>query len=423
VNRFQCLVRKAEIYPVLGIVLVAVLVRVVFSFAVFPHIAGPLNLGRDPDRFWQLAQNWVDGNGYAFDKGAEPTTYRGPGWPLVLAAVYIVFGDSYPFAVLTQCLIGSLVCLVMYFIGKKAFGSGVGYAAALIGALHPLLIWYSPRLRYEPSLTLFLALAVYWVLRAQDSGALKDALLTGVFLGCAALVNQVVILLPLALFGALLFRKLPKATLAKQSAVALLTMAAVVAPWTARNYRVSGGRIILVHSGSAMTFVRGIYYAELYHEAPLQGVKLDDLAEVHLAELLGADPLQFDRGASGVDESLLPYVLWHVQNEPRKLLNRIAVQIPRFWYLSESPLKSWLIAGIQGIFLLLALAGAFHSLGTNRHGLVLVLTVVYFNLVYAVFIALARFSVPVVPYVIILAVAGSRGLSDAVRTGCLRRRV
>jgi 4-amino-4-deoxy-L-arabinose transferase-like glycosyltransferase len=422
-DAFERSIRSREMHLLLGICLLALLIRVAFSFVLFPRLADPLNLGRDPDLFGWLATNWATGKGYAWYEGAGPTTFRGPGYPLLLAAVYRVFGDLLPGAVLAQCLMGALLCLVIYYTGELVFGAWVGYTAAFLGALHPLLIWYSPRLRYEPLLALLLALAVYWMLKAQDSRALKDAFLMGLFLGCAALVNQVVILLPLVvLAGFLLLPKTHKATLAKQLAVALVTMVAIITPWTVRNYQASG-RIIPVHSGAVMDFIKGNYELEHYDEAPLQLVKLEQIADEHVARLLGLDPSEYDLRAEGVDQALLPHALSFVRNEPGKLLAKIAVMVPRFWYLSESPLKSWVLASVQGPFLLLASVGALHALRTSRRVLLLVLITVYFNLVYAVFHGQARFSTLVVPYVIILAAAALPRIFDAIKRWRLRQAV
>jgi hypothetical protein len=57
-NGFQRPIRNPETYRVLGISLLALLIRVVFSFVLSPHLAGPLGLGTDSDLFGQLAQNW-----------------------------------------------------------------------------------------------------------------------------------------------------------------------------------------------------------------------------------------------------------------------------------------------------------------------------------------------------------------------------
>ena len=60
-----------EVHLAGAICLVALLTRLVFSFVIFPRLAGPLDLGTDPDYFGQLAQNCAAGNGFSFCPG-EP---------------------------------------------------------------------------------------------------------------------------------------------------------------------------------------------------------------------------------------------------------------------------------------------------------------------------------------------------------------
>jgi 4-amino-4-deoxy-L-arabinose transferase-like glycosyltransferase len=413
-NTLKRSIHNPEVQLVLGISLLAFVIRIVFSFVLFPYLSDPLGLGVDPDSFGRLAQHWVEGKGFVFQEGALPTTGRGPGYPLLLASLYLVFGNLFPASVLIHCLLGAFVCVVIYYSGKLVFGSWVGYTAAVIVALHPLLIWYSPRLRYENLLTLLLAIAIFWSLKLQDTRSLKDAFLIGLFFGCAALVNQIVILLPLVLFAGFLLTRALTATLARQFVIVLLTMVTIIAPWTIRNYRVSG-RIIPVHGGGIVQFIKGNYEFEHYYEAPLQSVKLDLMGVAYVAHLVGHNAQGFDILMTDLDQTLLPRAISSLQNEPGKALTKIVVQAPRFWYLSESPLKSRVLAIIEAPLLLLAAVGAFGILRTSRRGLPILLTVLYFNLVYAVLHVEGRFSAPVVPFVAILAAAGLRTIVAVVR--------
>jgi hypothetical protein len=242
----------------------------------------------------------------------------------------------------------------------------------------------------------------------------------GLFFGCAALVNQVVIFLPLVLYTGFLLMKANKAALVKLLVVTLLTMMAIIIPWTIRNYQVSG-LIIPVHSGGITQFVKGNYEFEQYYRWPLQSIKQEAMGVSHLAELLDRDPEKFDLRKTGVDQELVPHAVSFLRNTPLKLLTKIFVHIPRFWYLSESPLKSWVLAIIQGTFLLPALIGTLHTLRNRLHALPIILTVVYFNLVYAVMHVEGRFSTPIVPYVIILAAVGLRSIFDVIRNWHLNR--
>ena len=403
-----------EAYLVAGICLVALLARLVFSFAVFPRLAGPLGLGTDPEFFGQLAQNWAAGNGYTFYPGEPPTTFRGPAYPIALVIGYRIFGNMLVGATLIQCLMGAALCAIVYLTGKRVFGPRVGLIAAFLAAIHPLLIWYTPRYRYETLLSLLLTLYVYWLLRTLDSRLYKDAILTGLWLGAAALVNQIVVLLPLALLPALLLLKTGRARAFGLLTVTVLTMALTILPWTIRNHQVSG-RFILVHSGGVTQFFKGNLEYEYYDEAPLQLMKLEDAAMTRMAKMLGIEWAAYDERHPGMDEAVWPFLLADLRDGRVNLIAKIAAQTPWFWYLSESPIKSYFLAAIQGVLLVLALFGVYRVLRDKRSGILFVLIIGYFNLVYAATASHARYATPIVPCVVILAAAGLIVVQGGVR--------
>ncbi len=398
--------RRRTTHLLIGVVLLAIASRLVFSLAIYPRLTGPLELGDDPDYFGQLTRNWLAGNGYVFYQGDPPTTFRGPGYPALIATGAWLFGDLMVGAVVLQSLIGGLLCVVVFLLGKECDGVVIGLIAALLIALYPLSIWYTPRLRYENLLGLLLAVAVLLMVRFQKSQSFRPALGAGIFLGMATLVNQIVMLLPLALLPAIVATAAQKMKAMALFALTPLAMLIVILPWTVRNYQVAG-TIIPVHSGAITQFLKGSFEFENYHRAPLQLMELERMGREEMAKLLGLDVAAFDERTPGVDEALLPFALAYVREDPGRLLAKLAAQAPRFWYLSESPLKSRFLAVVQGVSLLLALVGTLAGLRRrNWSVLTLLLVIVYFNLVYAITHAQARYSTPLAPLVCVLAAAG-----------------
>jgi 4-amino-4-deoxy-L-arabinose transferase-like glycosyltransferase len=305
----------------------------------------------------------------------------------------------------------------MVAIGTRVAGVRVGAIAGLLGAFHPLLMWYSSRLQYEYLLTLLLALAILWFLKMTDSGSRLDAVGIGLLLGAASLVNQVVILLPLALWTALFLMWARKAETLFLASITLLTMAAVILPWTARNYLVSG-RFIPVHSGGITQFVKGNFEFEFYAQAPLRSVEIARISEAHLAQVLTL-PEQLDVRDEGMDQLLLPHAIAFLRDEPQSMVWKIAGQFPRFWYLSETPLKSYALLAIQLPLLALALMGAVHLLLTKHRPpisvAILLVTIAYFNLVYAATHVEGRYSTPILPFVIVLAAIALAAAIERIR--------
>lgn len=407
--------RLPEPYLIFAIGLLALLIRLVFSFALYGHLASTLNESTDPDSFGRLARNWATGAGYRFASGEPLTTFRGPGYPLMLAAIYLLFGRLLPGAVVLQCLLSAVVCVVAYYICRRVFRPSIAYVAALICAVHPLLIWYAPRIRYEYLLALALMLAISFSLRLQDSRSFKDACLTGFFFGYAALVNQIVILLPLFLFVVLYLFEKREFIPIKFTATTLAVMVATITPWTIRNYEISG-QIIPVNSGGIALFVEGNCQSEHYNEAPLQLTKLRIIDKKCAERLLGhRSGSTFSFEAQGIDKALTPYAMSYLLHRPWDLAAKALVQMLRFWYLSDTPAGSLFLAVIEAPLLLLALVGAWVTIRSYKGGLVLVLTILYFNLLYAAIYVEGRYSTPVIPYVAILSAVGLHSSLQLVR--------
>lgn len=395
---------------VIAIVIFALLVQLVFSFVLFEILQEPLSLGEDPDEYGRMAKNIAEGHGFAIYANV-PTTYRGPGYPYPLAGLYELFGDDFrqPTAFL-QSILAALTVALVFYIGKRFARARVGYLAALLAAVHPLLIWYTPRFRYEPLFTFLFMLAVFFALRVKDNRQPRDAAFMGVFFGLSALVNQISLPLVLGLFLVLLVLQFKEwKALLLPMGVAVGTAILVILPWMIRNYNESGGRLIPVHEGGVTQFVKGNYEFELYDEAPLRSVELADLASVELAKLLDRDPNSFDVRSEGLDEDLRSHAVDYVEEHPDKLVAKVTLQSLRFWYVSETPRKSYIVGTMQLVFILPALLGIYAGLRAHekRQGtLFLLAIVVYFNLVYAATHVEARYSTPIIPIVVIFAASG-----------------
>ena len=95
----------------------------------FPR--GPLSL--DDYEFHLLASNVATGEGYVYERG-RPTSFRAPGFPLFLAALYVVAGLNSPLAYVCFCLLGALSCVLTYFLAREFVSER---SARIAGGLAP----------------------------------------------------------------------------------------------------------------------------------------------------------------------------------------------------------------------------------------------------------------------------------------------
>jgi len=95
---------------------------------------------------------------------------------------------------------------------------------------------------------------------------------------------------------------------------------------------------------------------------------------------------------------------------PGDFLRKFFIQLVTFWYIVETPMKSLLVGAIALIVLGLALLGLRYERRQEVITWPIVALVVYLNVVYAVSLAFARYSMPLYPTLLVLSAAGIASL-------------
>jgi hypothetical protein len=188
-----------------------------------------------------LAQSLAAGQGLSspFGGSTGPTALLAPGYPAVIALLFLIFG-SFTFAaavavMVMQLLFSVLTVLCIIRVARQCFGIRTANVAGTFWAVSLPLIWM-PTIFWETCLSTLLlvgmvALAVHC--ERRPDGLLWS--LMGAYCGLAALVNPSLLPSLLALMGwaswqtRKTFWYLP---------VASLVLCVVFAPWPIRNARV-----------------------------------------------------------------------------------------------------------------------------------------------------------------------------------------
>ena len=125
--------------------------------------------------------------------------YGMPLYPYCLGILYALFGHHILLVKLAQALTGAATCVLVYFIGKKAFNEAVEVIAGLILAFYGVAVMYE-NLLIGSSLTMLLnAGALLLLMHAVDSRGYHLWVAAGVVLGLSALcMASALLLLPLA---------------------------------------------------------------------------------------------------------------------------------------------------------------------------------------------------------------------------------
>lgn len=246
-----------DLLLILGLVL-AFLLRIAWVLLV---PSTPLADFADYDRLgWELAAQGTYTNGTG-----DPTAFRPPGYPFLLALVYRIAGHQPLAARLVNAGLGAITCLLLYRLTVRIGRRHLALPATVCYALYPAAVYYANLLATEVLFTFLLLTAVLiWIELTECRSSPPRvslyrsllALSLGGLVGLAALVRPVI----LPVFGLFLLfsiqrlRSLPR--LARVLSLSLLALLVVILPWTYRNYQVSG-RLALISTNGGVNFYIG----------------------------------------------------------------------------------------------------------------------------------------------------------------------
>jgi 4-amino-4-deoxy-L-arabinose transferase-like glycosyltransferase len=238
-----------------GILLAALVVRLVWVASVQPD---PRD-GRFDDSVWYdgTAHNLDDGKGYVFPGAAfcrggtaigipshlgmcdahSPTALWAPGYPVVLAGLFLLPGDDVAAARVLNIIAALALVGGVYYLSSRLWDKRGGLIAAAIMAGFPSHIFYSSLVMTEVFfaglISVLLCLVYGWTLRERVVP--WRVFLIGVVAGAVGMVRPEGALIVLAIIAAWLayHRALPR--VAGYVALLVLGMAVLYVPWTVRN--------------------------------------------------------------------------------------------------------------------------------------------------------------------------------------------
>lgn len=231
-----------------GILLVALALRLAWVAAVQPD---PRD-GRFDDSVWYYGtgKHLADGDGYVFptdafcarNGGADcdqlpPTALWAPGYPLVLAGLFLLPGDDVAAGRALNVAAGLALVAGVYFLGSRLWDRRAGLIAAAIMAFFPSQIFFSSLLLTETLFTAaalgLLCLAVAWTLR--DGVAWWRVFLLGVAAAVVGMVRPEGAFIVLAIIASWVAVHRSWRRVGAYVGLLVLGMAVLYVPWTVRN--------------------------------------------------------------------------------------------------------------------------------------------------------------------------------------------
>lgn len=455
-------------------------ILVVFCLLAFAHAAFFIGHMR-PDRegFWAappqsaggytwLARNLLRGQ-YTQEQNvsgpATPDQMRTPGYPLFLALIYLIFGFGDGPVLWTQALLYVAICLGVYALGRRFAGERVALLTAFATALYAPIPKYGGMV-WSETLTTFLQLFGVLALVIAVSRASAGVYLgAGVLFGFLALTRPTFVFEAPVLAGALLvvhWRSARLASLGRQLGVFLLAWALVLTPWATFNYVRFGKATPTV----ARTFGKQLWYGYWVGQFPtgvlldLEAVVADINAGKHtreeipnLVRPLGSDltlmrrfveeytwrnhfpdaprtPEEKIREGMLKDAFYLERAHEHIRGDFWTYLRTQLLFVSFKFWAGEIPVRLTLIGSlprmlIYAVFLiqvglvLLALIGGWRARANPLLFVFVVAPLVYLYVFHLPFHVEPRYSIPVKPFLLLLASIGATALWG--RSPLLRR--
>jgi 4-amino-4-deoxy-L-arabinose transferase-like glycosyltransferase len=188
----------------------------------------------DAADFNLIARRLSAGLGYSTESG--PTAYWPPGYPLLLGAVYRLFGTSLVVAKALNLVCG-VATVIMTFLLAKTVGARdrVAWLSALLAGMFPSLVFYTNSVTSE-TLATFLVVATVALAWNMDRRTPLTSALLGLLLGLLLLTRPLLAVAPLAVMVGHMYWSKGRDLKPLRLGVTVVVAAVVVSGWGVRNY-------------------------------------------------------------------------------------------------------------------------------------------------------------------------------------------
>ena len=331
---------------------------------------------------------------------------RLPGYPVYIAIIEYLFGPAPIAVLLSQAVCGSLTVLLVFLMGRR-INSSVAIIAALLVAVDPLSVAFSAALLSEIPFTLILVFSLWLCVGIMENPRPPGPwVLLGLSWGIATYLRGEAILLIFPLIGWVGWSCLKNRAGANHLGIyirmmlSLLLTVACLMPWWIRNYRIFGQDFF------RMSTLQGISLYEAVYPQATGGPRQSDIRPPPAIKKLNESQrdLAWTRRA------------WHwVYADPLRIAWLAVIKIGRTWspWLHARHFRAWWINVPLMLWTIpqfvLALRGLFAArrivIPAGLLG-ILLLTMLYFTMMHALFIGSVRYRVELLPLVDLLAATG-----------------
>ena len=398
---------------------VALALRLAAGWVWQAQLEGRFEFG-DSRSYWTLAHSIASGGPYKY---GEARVFRTPGYPLLLAPVFLVAGEKpsvmsptraqVMWARAQSALFGTLSVAGVWWLGRQLFDARVGLLAAAIAAVYPGAIAMGTLVLSEaPFCPLMLAHLILWT-AAWKAPSVRQAILlsvsAGLVAGGATLVRPSWLLFtPFAVVVGLTAGKDRLRHLSIGAAM-LAGLLVAMMPWWIRNARLTG------HFVPTTLQVGASLYDGLSPDATgASNMAVVDQETARFGESQPAPPAGGRNEPVGASEYRLDRhlraesVAWARAN-PGRVVELMGIKLVRLWNVwpNEAAFSAWhirlAVLFSYGPVMILAVIGGWQTIHRGWPYVLCWLPAVYFTLLHVVFVSSIRYRQPAMLTLIVLA--------------------
>jgi len=212
-----------------------------FAAALLPRLLfvfwAPGEPAADGQFYHSYGEHIARGWGY-IDVDGSPVVRWMPGWPMLLGGLYAIFGSGTQVALVANAIMDAATAALVARLGTRLFGKRIGLTAGFVYALWPGMIFLCGSHMSEPLFNLLLVAALLLIVNAAGADSLRVArfMAAGLCLGATALVKAEPLVAAPGIVFYLWRTRRGGVDFTRTTATLLLVTAAVLAPWSVRNY-------------------------------------------------------------------------------------------------------------------------------------------------------------------------------------------
>lgn len=370
----------------------------------------------DAEQYFTSAYNLVYNGVYA-DRidGESITISRLPGYPLILSAVMLVETEMESFyrgALFVNAILGAFTVALFYLVLRRFMPRIWAVAGGILLALNPHILSLQGYILTETLFLFELVAITYLTIKAIDSARVWIWLLVGFLLAYSTLTRPSFIPFVPLMLGFVFYALRAEGGVAWRSlAAVVLGLVLTLSPWFA--YTKSKDLPFTGTKGEVHTLAAGFFPNFIYKDPRYYGVPYRDPA---VPAMFGSYGDSLRQLGEWVREDPVKYISWFLVGKPVAFWSWNTVQGVGDVYIYEvsstfesvNPVYRQIKNGYRFIYPILAgmmVLGLLLALVRRDNMIALLCSaiVVYFTALHIVFFALPRYSIPLRPMMIFLA--------------------